>query len=300
MKRYTAIMATSHPDKHGDRLARSALAQLADSVRNSLIPMNVEHDPRGGPCGRVLSAEVRERADGEYEVAADVEIFDGPVDKIQDGREIVQQRNQPSGTLTVTWDRSYLDQADQELITELAEAIGADTNQEYKKAAEPLSILWLIAGFLGVAGSSFAAGFFGKMGSDSWDLAKKKLSQLMERKAASQDEFLLILSTHVGHPHHDHVVEVDVCITNPSEHLVESFWEEGVPQLDSVLPRYVEASTELRKLFFEYDSNGIRLKYGVRFDCAPIEFSQSTQEVLRANTGNIEQDHSADARTSRG
>ncbi|WP_447956996.1 hypothetical protein [Vreelandella sp. EE7] len=300
MKRYTTIMATSHPDKHGDRLARSALDQLADSVCNSFIPMNVEHDPRGGPCGRVLSAEVRERADGEYEVAADVEIFEGTIAKIQDGREVVQNRTQPSGTLAVTWDRSYLNEEDQELIAELAEAIGAHTNQEHKKAAEPLSILWLIAGFLGVAGSSFAAGFFGKMGSDSWDLAKKKLSKLIERKAASKDEFLLIFSTHVGHPHHDHVVEVDVCITNPSESLIDSFWKVGVPQLESVLPQYVETSTELRKLFFEFDSDGIRLKYGVRFDCAPLKFSQSTQEILKANTDSIERGHSADARTSRG
>lgn len=280
--RYTAIIANSLPDSHGDRLAKSALDQLAESVRTSLIPMNVEHDPRGGPCGRVVMAEVQERDDGEYEVAAEIEIFEDDIEKIEDGREIVLNRRYPGGELIVTWDRSYRHETDQTLIKELADLMGAETTQEHKKAEEPLSILWLIAGFLGVAGSSFAAGFFGKMGSDSWDLAKKKVGQLMERKAKSHDEYLLIFSTQVGHPFHEHVVEVDICLTNPTEDLIDAFWREGTIQLDSVLPLYVECSSELRKLFFEYDNNGLRLEYGVRSDCAPIKFSQSTQEMLRS------------------
>lgn len=50
MKRYTAPMSNTLPDKHGDRLTKEALEQLAASVRMSLIPINIEHDP-SVPCG---------------------------------------------------------------------------------------------------------------------------------------------------------------------------------------------------------------------------------------------------------
>lgn len=61
-----AIIATTHRDSEGDKLALEALYSLVDGIRSSYIPIWDEHDPRKPPLGRIASAEVCERNDGEY------------------------------------------------------------------------------------------------------------------------------------------------------------------------------------------------------------------------------------------
>lgn len=300
MKRYTAPMSNTLPDKHGDRLTKEALEQLAASVRMSLIPINIEHDPRGGPCGRVISAEVRERTDGEYEVVAEMEVFEGQIEELSDGREIVQNRVDKSESVSIIWDRSYLSDVDQSTIQELTHILKGSSSQEHKKSVEPLSIFWVVGGFMGLVGSSLAAGFFGKMGADAWDALRSKLSTLMKRKAESHDEYLLIFAFQVRQSEGEHIVEVEVCIESPQGQDIDNFLGEGINILDTVVPAYIEAETKLRKLFFVYGSGGLELQYGVRRDCASIKFNRSTRQVLERQLLRGAQDYAADTRTSRG
>lgn len=72
-----AIIATTHVDSEGDKLAIEALHSLVDSICSSYIPIWNEHDPRHPPIGRIATAKVRERDDGEHEVVALLESFDG-------------------------------------------------------------------------------------------------------------------------------------------------------------------------------------------------------------------------------
>ncbi len=81
MKKVSAILATTHVDRHNEAFAVSALEGMVESLNRSYLPVGVEHDPRVPPIGRVISAEVRKRDDGEFEVAAEIEMFE-PGDRV--------------------------------------------------------------------------------------------------------------------------------------------------------------------------------------------------------------------------
>ena len=57
-------MATTHVDRHGERLTRSALESLVRQLRANYIPIGFEHDPRFPPLGRMIDATVVELPDG--------------------------------------------------------------------------------------------------------------------------------------------------------------------------------------------------------------------------------------------
>jgi len=52
------IMATSHVDLHGDILSHKALESLVDQIKSQYLPINVNHDIKGHPIGRLISAEI--------------------------------------------------------------------------------------------------------------------------------------------------------------------------------------------------------------------------------------------------
>lgn len=58
MKYHKAITLTTHVDRHGDHFTREALVSMVDQIDKHYIPVNIEHDPRIPPQGRVVGAEV--------------------------------------------------------------------------------------------------------------------------------------------------------------------------------------------------------------------------------------------------
>lgn len=277
MKYYTAGISNTLVDSHGERMTKEALEQLVASVNESYIPVGIEHDPRIPPQGRIASAEVRERADGEFEAVATFEIFDENTDLASsDEREILMSKPRGDG-IYIASDRSYASLEDKKDIEDIAKVLGTQPTQEIKKAAEPISILWIIGS---VAASAFAAGFFGKAGSDAWDVLRQKLAKLMERRAICHEEYLLVFSFSVD-VDGAYRVEVDVALENPRKEDIEAFLEIGMKDLDLLVPAYVRSEESLRKLFFSFSaSSELELTYAVRKDCVPMKFNHSTKDVL--------------------
>ena len=70
MKTLTARVVTTHVDRHGDVVTLAALEDMVEQVKAAYIPMFIEHDPRIPPQGRVTSAEITPRGDGEFAIDA--------------------------------------------------------------------------------------------------------------------------------------------------------------------------------------------------------------------------------------
>lgn len=76
---FKGTVANTLLDRHGERLAMSSLEGLAAQVNGSAcISIGIEHDPSVPTIGKMLSAYVRERSDGEHELVAVQEVFGGP------------------------------------------------------------------------------------------------------------------------------------------------------------------------------------------------------------------------------
>jgi len=76
-KRISSIIATTHIDAHNQRFAKEALEQMAIDVNTgNKPPLTLMHDVTIPPLGKMLSAVVERREDGEYQLVVESEIFE--------------------------------------------------------------------------------------------------------------------------------------------------------------------------------------------------------------------------------
>lgn len=244
-----------------------ALQKLVDSINRGIIPLNIEHDPRIAPRGRVQSAELLQLQDGTWVVEGTLELFEhGDADlPPQDDRKLVIRRLHP-GEIELYADRSFDGSEETVLVDEMAAALGTKAKLEIKKSIDPVSVLTIA---MGVAAGSFFKSFFEKLGEEA---AGKVISSL---KAAfrpgsrrGQQDNLLVLSfccwTKSGE------VEVQVIATNPSESTLDGLFSRALHELDAVGEQHLSASARLRRLVYEYDGEALRPLFGVRDDGYPL------------------------------
>jgi len=261
-----AIIATTHLDSEGDKLTIGALHGLVDSINATYIPIWDEHDPRNPPIGRIASATVRERDDGEHEVVASLEFFDGSeAEHCHGDRELVREMRLENGEIKIVPDRSFRTCEDLEDIEEIAQLLGTRSTEAVKKSIDPISILQLTAAFMA---GGIASGFLGKLGSDAADLFKDKVKGLMRRKNNGDSDrvFRLVIQVQKDGA----CLEADVFITNPTDKDIDSLLDHGLSEIDQQVSRLMSKSTQLSKLTFEYKDGNLELKFGVRKDCVPV------------------------------
>lgn len=72
------IIATTHMDKHGDKIEKETLETLVKAINTeeSAIVVSVEHDSLVMPIGKVIKGNLVQLSDGEFAVATVQEIFD--------------------------------------------------------------------------------------------------------------------------------------------------------------------------------------------------------------------------------
>jgi len=268
------ILATTHLDLHGERMAISALHQLAECINSGYLPFGVQHDPRIAPVGRVVSAVVKQLADGEYGVEGLMEIFE-PGDEIRlesDSREI-PILGVEGESLVIEYDRNFADPEDQALIKRIAGLFGTRPQQQVKKALEPISILIIVGSF---ALASIASGFLNKLGADGFDALKSALKDLFRRDRVSKRENLLMLKAIVSGE--DHEIEVDVVLTNPTGAQIDTFFKTGLAELDRVLPRYWDMRSGVKRIVYKYQEESLSFSFGVRKDGVPLGAMHGAQE----------------------
>lgn len=73
------VLASSHLDSHGERIAPEALERFAEILNGGLaLPLTLGHDPTIPPLGKILEARIDQTADGETRVIGKIEIFPEP------------------------------------------------------------------------------------------------------------------------------------------------------------------------------------------------------------------------------
>jgi hypothetical protein len=94
-KTIKSIVATTHIDRQNTRITREALEGAAESVNNGNKPMfGTDHDVTLPPSGKVLSATVELRDDGEYQLVTESEIFDQIEElRFEDGTILYRQES---------------------------------------------------------------------------------------------------------------------------------------------------------------------------------------------------------------
>ena len=145
MNEQEIIIASTLVDKQGEKLSRQMLEQLAQSANEHYIPINIEHDPRVPPVGRIISSSVRERDDGEYEAIAQLEMFDEsfPTLNPSDNREMII-RTPPASGIVISYDWSHKNNPiDMENINEISKLLNHPPSYEVKKSLDPISIISL-------------------------------------------------------------------------------------------------------------------------------------------------------------
>lgn len=266
MKYVKKIIATSHVDSYGDMFALEALESLVEQIKTMYIPVNIEHDLRIPPHGRLISAKLIMLEDGEYAVEAVSEIFEesDKIELVNNSREMPLY-TYDIDTLGIHYDLTYKDPESQKIIKEISTVFNATPQEEVKKALEPISILTIGGAFILGA---VAGGFFNKLGSDAWDALKEKLKRLLKKQGEKSNERLLTFKfTLISE---DSKTISEIILTNPNDDDIESFFNHGFKQLDEISPKYTAPSIGLKKIVFCYSHGKLSLEYGVRKDAVPI------------------------------
>lgn len=263
-------IATTHIDKHNQRLAKSALVGIIEQIRNSSIPYLVNHDPRIPPQGRYIKADLILLDDGEYAVDCIVETFDEKSYLLKDNdKKEMPLRKYDKGYLKIIIDESFKDEISNQYIKDLNEILqNSSIENEIKKSLDPISILKIGGEF---AIGAIAAGFLKEIGVDAYKSLKSKLIEIYNSPQKKRQEKLFIFDTTISN--NDKRINVEVIITNPTVDDIQLFFDEGIKQLDQILPRHFEEEHGLSRIVFEYKANFLKIKFAVLKNGLPININ---------------------------
>ena len=269
-------MTTSHVDLHGEIMHPKALKGLARQIREQYMSININHDIRYPPIGRVVSSEVIKLQDGEYALQGTLELFeesDSLESLIGDGRKI-PIKDQDIQTIAVECDRTFRDKEGQELLRDLSQISGGVEKpiEILKKALEPVSTLLIIAGIFVVG--SIAKGFFSKLGSDAYDGLKGALAKYYRRSSSSEhilDFCFLVKQQNIN-------IEVHVLIVNPSEQKLNELFISRFNGVDAQLVSLPLTESDIAKVVFEYKNQRLLMCYAVRCDSVPLMFERAQEK----------------------
>jgi len=263
------IMATSHVDLHGDKLTREALQSSANQVKERYLPINVNHDIRYPPVGRVTSAEIVELPGGESALVGTGELFeesDTFESLVGDGRKM-RVMNVDANTFSVFYDHAFLDKDGQELVSELSTISGEKPTLFLKKALDPVQVLLIVAGVF-VLGS-VAQGFFKKIGSDLYEKLRDSLIKYCKTTSRSDNMIDFCFSVKQS----GRVFEVHILVDRPSEVELNDLFASEFGGLDNLLASLsIDEKIDIAQVVLEYKNQKLTIRYATRSDCVPFEF----------------------------
>ena len=266
MRQIRAIIATTHRDRHNERLTQSALESMQQAIHASFVPCIVNHDPRYPPIGRVIDAEITDLPDGQRALEAEIEIFEsGPLPPMRSDRSMCL-RELPKDSLVLTIDRSFSRHEFRDALEAIAHEFGTPAQFEAKKAIEPIAVLVISASALAVG--SFLRSFFSRLGENAADFVTGKLKEVFSARKALDGDSLLRFEFEFEHEGASQRAEV--ILTDPSSQDIDSFLKEGLQQLDQVLPVYLGGFEGLVQYVFSYSQGKLEFKFAVRRDAIPI------------------------------
>lgn len=269
MKKSMAVIANTLVDKRGDRLTVSALESIVEQLQSYYVPVNIEHDPRIPIQGRISGGFLREIEThrGEFEVVANIEFFDGHgyVTSVDNGKEY-RLEDIPESGISVRFDRNFNNDVDLKAIDRICEEIKSERSLAIKNSVDPIAVLEIVAL---VSFGTIAKGFLSKIGGDSWEKVRDEIKKLFGRKKEGEKEKILSLSLRVEKE--DISFDVDVLATNPKPEEIDALFEEGLKELDLIVPALYRDEAKLKKMVFEYRKGSMQIKYAINKDCIPLQ-----------------------------
>lgn len=275
MKYMEGIFASSHVDRHQEKIAVEALRSMVAMANQSYIPILIEHDPRIPPQGRVISAELKELEDGEYAVAGISEIFEEG-DEIpfkDDGREIPINEFSDD-RIHVMYDRSYRNREDLKEIRDFKKLPNIEIEEEGKKALEPISVLGIGAVFIV---GEIATGFLNKLGADVYDLLKSKIKNLLDRKRNDKEVFLFKLEINLKYSDRD--LNIVTIATNPTNEDIDNLLTSGLTQLDQLSKKLGPETMHIKKIVCQFKNGNLLKPFGIRKDAVPVKILSEEDEA---------------------
>lgn len=90
------ILATTHIDLHHQRFTLNALEQMKGAINGEAKPLvTYDHDMAIPPAGKLLEARIELREDGEYQLVATQEFFEGiQWSALEDGTKVFKQESE--------------------------------------------------------------------------------------------------------------------------------------------------------------------------------------------------------------
>jgi hypothetical protein len=101
------------------------------------------------------------------------------------------------------------------------------------------------------------------------DLRKEKLKDIYNRPEIQGQEKLFTFDTTITSG--DKSVNVEVIITNPTVDDIQKFFDEGIKQLDQVLPHHFEGDNGFKRIVFEYKADSLEVKFAVLKNGVPVQ-----------------------------
>lgn len=249
------------------------ITQALKDHKDNYIPLTVGHDIRNPPIGRVWPTTVVVSDDGTHLLKAEGEIFEeiDNLSSVQAGQRTVRIQAEEVQTFQAFGNQTFEEDEDvADLYRDLRNLGSGSEDQAYREnSVDPISLLIIGCGVFIVQGIS--NGFFSKLGEDLYEVLKRKLQKIYERKQLEDKEqllqFQLFVISEAGRP-----IEINIVLTNPSQKDIDEFFNCGLVILDSVLPRIPLDDLDLCRIVFSYQSTGLRILYGLRSDSIPITF----------------------------
>jgi len=272
MKLARARVSTTHVDRHNERMTRQALEDAARQVSEHYIPVMWNHDIRYPPLGRVISAEVVPLEDGEFALETMAELWEegDPPDRLRgDGRRTLRLRtDEDHGSFIVRYDRTFLDEYGWILIQDLAALSRARPVEDGKKAVEPVSTLVIAAGAFALGG--IASGFFGRLGSDSYDALKRTLKRFLGEHPERQilvDFEMVVQGT-------DRRFEVHILLDGPTSTQIEEAFSARFGGLDETVEAIIRSVPSAARIVLEQKAGRMQILYVVTANGVPLVTSQ--------------------------
>lgn len=275
--RIEGIIATTHVDKQDERISKNALDGMAERIEENIMPVNLEHDPRHPPIGRMISAEVVQLPDGEFGVSAQMEIFDEAdhvLDELQD-RKLKIETDKLDRPI-IGFDYSYYNQKQHSEKVDGFEDLGLEVRLQSKKAAFPISELVLI---LGALGGPVLAGFLKKLGEDAYEALKERIKGALADRRADSDEYLhrVEWSKEID----GRLTEIRIVLSNPSDQEIDWFYDEGLGQLDEELSHFHTGPHQVRRIVLVIEDFSVSTIHAVNEKGLPLSVNRGPASVLK-------------------
>lgn len=258
-----AIIATTTLDAHNERMTLECLEGLVAQIKSHTILMNIEHDPRIPPVGRIITGKIVPLENDEYGVEAEIELFDEEskfIDQFKD-RPLRCDDEFPLNSIRIGFDRNFDNTDDRKIISEISDVFHSKPQYQVKKALDPISILEIGGGF--VVGC-IAAGFFSQIGADGYTVIKEKIKALFSSEKIGEKERLLELSFSVVNGEKN--VNFKLILTNPTSTEIDYIFDSGLGIFDKIVQAHFSAEGDYKLVVFEFNNGTFIPKYAVMND----------------------------------